>query len=197
MALKDAWDASSDEESAAAPAIAPAAAPAVATAAAPAEVDESLPEDATVPDAHPATAQARLFWGAGCSLRCCARALALGANADEPLTARVMEELETIVCSTAGASSLQAELGDSAMHVAVRAGRLECVLFLLGQLQADQRWPCRRNRQGERVIDVAASGSVLIVVIEAGTRALLAHELQRGMASGADAVAALPVVANN
>jgi hypothetical protein len=186
MALKDAWDASSDEEPADAPAVdQPAADAPAADAPAADEVGESLPEDATVPDGHPASAEARLFWGAFTgSLRCVAMALALGARADEQLTYRVMEELETITCSSAGASSLQAELGDSAMHVAVRAGRLECFIFLLAQLQAGPtRWPRHRNRQGERVVDVSASGSVLREVIEASTRALHAHELQRSMAS--------------
>jgi hypothetical protein len=196
--IKSAWDDSSEEEDAL-------PTPAITTAC---ELSDAaldlMPEDAVIPDAHPATPQARLFWGAAQgSMRCVARALQLGAPASCVLTNDIFEELETISSLAASSSSakqtpqlrgrgaasyraalakpslaVEAELGDSAMHVAARADQLECALLLLLQPGLSD-WPTRRNRKGESAIDVARAGSAMREVLRSSTRALLALEWQR------------------
>ncbi|KAG8470866.1 hypothetical protein KFE25_009287 [Diacronema lutheri] len=181
-ALKDAWDESDEGEAEAAPsAAAREDSGSIAVVASRSADEDALNEDAVVTDDHGATAEARLFWG--CyqgSLRCVARALAQGARADARLTFRVLEELETIVCTAAGARGVQAELGDSALHVAARQGQLECALVLL--MQPDPPEPASRpNRRGQTALDVSAPAIRALLLATIAARKALA--LQRQMAT--------------
>lgn len=188
--MKSAWD-DSDEE-----AEPPAASPASACAEAGAPMDEPAPEDASLredpvlTDDHPATNEARLFYG--CyrgSLRCVSTALAWGARADACLTHNVLEELETIACAAKGAAVVQAELGDSALHVAARRGEVACALLLLMQGGPPESMG-RVNRRGESALDVASSPAIR-ELLRSSVAALQALELQKELVSGGGCVLTL------
>lgn len=181
MAFKEAWDDSDVEEESETP----------PSATAPAPAPEPTPEPAAheLADDHPASSEALLFWG--CfhgSLRCVARALAGGARPDARLNFRVLEELETIACTVDHATGVQAELGDSALHVAARQGELGCVLLLL--MQAEPADPVgRSNRKGETVLDVVSRSSpALREVLSSSIPVLEALRLQRSLATARCAV---------
>jgi hypothetical protein len=189
--IKSAWDDSDEDAPESAPSTAP---PAVAAPAG----DEPAPPaadtrafDPLIPEG--ATAAARLFAGAHRgSLDDIARALAEGATPTDTLTFLVLEELETHACNSTdrrGDAAVPAELGDTAMHVAVRAGRLEVVLLLLlaqpADLAADR--PAKRNRRGETALELAAAGSPLrelLVASAACARTLRLQRAARGPADG-------------
>lgn len=163
--LKDCWDDDSDEAEADFP-TPPEAAPGMAD-----DVHGLGPlGKADLPDDVPCSPDARLFWGcAHGSLRCIAQAVRDCVPLGTKLRYEVMEELETLACTAdvAGAA-VTAELGDSAMHIAARAGVLEAVLVLLALPPPSDGervdWLAIRNRQGENPLDVCSDASVAAVL---------------------------------